>query len=42
MKRIQEKAKLEKTEWKKIVKKFEDRFYVPFKVDIEDATNIIL
>ncbi len=42
MKRIQEKAKLEKTEWKKIVKKFEDRFYIPFKVDIEDATNTIL
>ncbi len=42
MKRIQTQANLEKTKRKSIVKEFESRFYVPFKVDIKDSVNVIL
>ena len=39
---IEDKAIIEKTRWNKVVKIFEQRFVVPFSLDIEDSKSVIL
>lgn len=43
MEKIVEKAKKERTEWDKVVKKFNDRFRnLPYEIDIENRASVIL
>lgn len=39
---IVEQAKQEETDWRKVINEFNDRFYVPFKLSVENQEDVIL
>lgn len=39
---IKKQAKKEKTDWYKVIDQFNDRFFVPFTIDVENQTDVML